>query len=136
MASIPKPSCKACRVAKAVNEKIKVNSKLYAFSAIVMIELLSIKIQEFVSTKSYLEFYYPLLTQVVLCVIFIAINYHSERLRFCKRQKLIVIFLAVYYFLNMLFLVFPICWSQYYAIVNYSILAIVCILFIATWRNI
>lgn len=136
MASIPKPSCKACRVAKAVNEKIKVNSKLYAFFAIVLIELLSIYLQEIVSVKSYLEFYYPLLTQMALCAIFIAVNYHSERLRFCKRQKLIVIFLAIYYFLNILFLLFPICWSDYYTIVNYGILSIVGLLFIATWKNI
>ena len=136
MASIPQPVCKICRFAKVVNEKIKTNSKLYAFFAILIIELVSIKIQDHTTPQRYVEFIYPLLTQLVLFIIFVAINYHSERLRFCKRQKLIVIFLALYYFLNIVFMVFPICWSTYSSYVNYGILSVVGLLFYATWRNI
>jgi len=136
MASIPKPGCLICRVAKAVNEKIKINSKLYAFFAILIIELFSIKIQDYSTPQRYVEFIYPLLTQIVLFIIFVGINYHSERLRFCKRQKLIVIFLALYYFLNIMFMLVPICWSTYSEWVNYGILSVVLLLFIATWRNI
>jgi hypothetical protein len=136
MAAIPKPGCLICRMASKLNDKIKVNSKLYAFFAIIIIELFSLKVQDYTTPKLYVEFIYPLLTQVVLFIIFVAINYHSERLRFCKRQKLIVIFLALYYFLNILFMLVPICWSTYYGLINYSILSIVGLLFIATWRNI
>jgi hypothetical protein len=136
MASIPKSGCLICRFAKTVNEKIKINSKLYAFFAILIIELFSIKIQDYSTPQRYVEFIYPLLTQLVLFIIFVAINYHSERLRFCKRQKLIVIFLALYYFLNIVFMLVPICWGAYYSLINYSILSIVGLLFIATWRNI
>ena len=136
MASIPKSGCLICRFAKTVNEKIKINSKLYAFFAILIIELFSIKIQDYSTPQRYVEFIYPLLTQLVLFIIFVAINYHSEKLRFCKRQKLIVIFLALYYFLNIVFMLVPICWSTYYGLINYSILSIVGLLFIATWRNI
>jgi len=136
MASIPKPGCLICRIAKAVNEKIKINSKLYAFFAILIIELFSIKIQDYSTPQRYVEFIYPLLTQLVLFIILVAINYHSEKLRFCKRQKLIVIFLALYYFLNIVFMISPICWSTYSDWVNYSILSVVSLLFIATWRNI
>jgi FlaA1/EpsC-like NDP-sugar epimerase len=136
MASIPKGTCNICRVAKVVNEKIKTNSKLYAFFAIIIIELFSLKIQDYTTPKAYVEFIYPLLTQIVLFIIFVAINYNSERLRFCKRQKLIVVFLAVYYFLNIIFMVFPICWSSYSGLINYSVLSIVSLLFFATWRNI
>lgn len=136
MASIPKPDCKICRVVKSVNEKIKKNSKLYAFFAIIIIELFSIKVQDYVSPQSYIQFVYPLLTQIVLFIIFVAINYHSERLRFCKRQKLIVSFLALYYFFNICFLLVPICWSTYSLLINYSILSIIALLFISTWRNI
>jgi len=136
MASIPKGTCSICRIAKKVNEKIKNNSKLYAFFAIIIIELLSMKIQDYVTPQRYIEFVYPLLTQIVLFIVFVAINYHSERLRFCKRQKLIVIFLALYYFLNITFLVFPICWSTYSGLVNYSILSLIGLLFVSTWRNI
>ena len=135
MASIPKGACQICRLAKAVNEKIKKNSKLYAFFAVIIIELFSIVVQDHVTKIKYQEFVYPLLTQIVLFVLLVAINYHSEKLRFCKRQKLIVIFLAIYYFMNILFLVFPICWSNYSGMVNHSILSVIGLLFIATWRN-
>lgn len=136
MASLPRPTCLICRVAKKVNEKIKTNSKLYAFFALIIIELFSLKIQNYVTPKQYVEFVYPVLTQVALFIIFVAVNYHSERLRFCKRQKLIVIFLAIYYFLNIVFMLVPICWSTYSGLVNYGILSVVSLLFIATWRNI
>jgi len=136
MASLPRPTCLICRVAKKVNEKIKINSKLYAFFAIIIIEFFSIRIQNYVTPLQYVEFIYPVLTQVALFIIFVALNYHSERLRFCKRQKLIVISLAIYYFLNIVFMLVPICWSTYYSLINYSILSIVGLLFIATWRNI
>ena len=136
MASIPKGTCNICRIAKQVNEKIKKNSKLYVFFAVIIIELFSIKVQDYVNPQTYTEFVYPLLTQIVLFLVFLGINYHSERLRFCKRQKLIVGFLALYYFMNILFLVFPICWSDYSGLINYSILSIIGLLFISTWRNI
>jgi len=135
MASNPKPTCNICRFVQGINEKIKTNSKLYAFFAIIIIELFSIKIQDYVTPQKYVEFVYPLLVNLCFFIIFVAINYHSERLRFCKRQKLIVIFLALYYFLNAMFLIFPICWSTYYSLVNYSILSIIGLLFYATWRN-
>lgn len=135
MAAIPKPGCTICRLAKSVNEKIKTNCKLYVFLAVIFIELFSIKIQEYATPQLYMEFIYPLLTQIVLFIVFVGVNYHSERLRFCKRQKLIVMFLALYYFLNIVFLVFPICWSSYSSWVNYGCLSIISFLFVATWRN-
>jgi len=136
MAANPKGTCTVCRIAKAVNEKIKKQSKLYAFFALIIIELFSMKIQDYTTPQSYVEFIYPLLCNISLFIIFVAINYHSERLRFCKRQKLIVIFLALYYFLNITFLLFPVCWSTYSGLVNYSILSVIGLLFVATWRNI
>jgi hypothetical protein len=136
MPANPKGTCYFCRVAQVVNEKIKKQSKLYAFFALIIIELFSIKIQDYTTPQRYVEFIFPLLAQIELFIIFVAVNYHSERLRFCKRQKLIVMFLALYYFLNIVFMLFPICWSAYYEYVNYSILAVISLLFIATWRNI
>lgn len=136
MASIPKGNCKICKMAKAVNENIKKQSKLYAFFALIIIELFSMKIQSYTTPQCYEKFVYPLLTQIALFIIFVAINYHSEKLRFCKRQKLIVIFLSLYYFLNIVFMLVPICFSTYSDWVNYSILSVVSLLFIATWRNI
>ena len=136
MAANPKVTCAVCRIAKVVNEKIKKQSKLYAFFALIIIELFSMKIQDYTTPQRYVEFIYPLLCNISLFIIFVAINYHSERLRFCKRQKLIVTFLALYYFLNITFLLFPVCWSTYSLLVNYSILSIIGLLFIATWRNI
>jgi hypothetical protein len=136
MASNPKVTCQICRIAKEVNEKIKKQSKLYAFFALIIIELFSVKIQDYTTPDYYKEFVYPLLCNIALFIVFVAVNYHSERLRFCERQKLIVVFLALYYFLNITFLLFPVCWSTYSGLVNYSILSVIVLLFIATWRNI
>jgi hypothetical protein len=136
MPAVPKTNCQVCRIAKSVNEKIKKNSKLYAFFAIIIIELFSLKIQDYVTPEKYVEFIYPLLAQIDLFIIFVAVNYHSERLRFCKRQKLITMFLASYYFLNILFILMPICWTTYSGLVNYSVLSVIGLLFISTWRNI
>lgn len=139
MASLPRGGCQICRtIVKGlsfVNEKIKKNSKLYVFFSIIVIEFLSIQIQNYVTIKEYEKFVYPLLTQIALFLIFVGINYHSERLRFCKRQKLIVGFLAFYYFMNIVFLLFPICWSTYSLWINYIIIGVISLLFIATWRN-
>ena len=136
----PKGGCQICKaIATAVVssvEKVKTNFKLYAFISLIFIELFSMKLQNYVSVQDYSYKYYPLLANLEMAIIFLAVYLHSERLRFCTRQKLIVLFLIVYYLINILFLFVPICWSEYYNLVVYSIIGVITLLFIATWKNI
>jgi len=136
----PKGGCQICKaIATAVVssvKKVKTNFKLYAFISLIFIELFSMKLQNYVSVQDYSYKYYPLLANLEMSIIFLAVYLHSERLRFCTRQKLIVLFLIVYYLINILFLFVPICWSEYYNLVVYSIIGVITLLFIATWKNI
>ena len=130
----PKGGCMICKaIATAVE---KVNFKLYAFLALIFIELFSLKMQNYVSVEDYAYKYYPLMANLEFAIIFTAIFLHSERLRFCSRQKLIVLALIVYFLINALFIVVPICWSDYIALTSYSILGLILILFLMTWKNI
>lgn len=136
MASIPKGGCQICRAVVKIGQNVKKNVKLYVFLAVILIEFLSIKLQNYTTPEFYAEKLYPFLSTLVLFLIIFAIYQYSEKLRFCQRQKLILIFLMFYYFINMLFIIVPICWSDYQNLINYSILCVLSILFIATWRNI
>lgn len=135
MASNPKSLCQVCRMAQHLNEVIKKNIKLYAFFAILIIEFLSVFLQDVVSSERYLLFWYPLLFNLVCFTLFVGINYHANKLRFCIRQKIIVISLASYYFINALFVVFPTCWTNYQQLIGISILSIVLLLFIMSWKK-
>ena len=150
----PKGGCQICKaIATAVVssvEKVKTNFKLYAFLALIFIELFSIKLQNyksiitpihdgyFVSENdfNYAFKYYPLMANLGFIIMFLAIYLHSERLRFCTRQRLIVLSLIAYYSFNALFLIVPICWSEYSEFTTYGILGLIGILFLMTWRNI
>ena len=132
----PKGGCQICKAIATTVEKVKVNFKLYAFLALIFIELFSLKMQNYVSVQDYAYKYYPLMANLEFAIIFTAIYFHAEKLKFCTRQKLIVLALIAYFLINILFLVVPICWSDYYALTSYSILGLILILFVMTWRNI
>ena len=135
-----KGGCQVCKAIATVVvssvEKVKTNFKLYAFLALIFIELFSMKLQNYVSVQDYSYKYYQLLANLEMAIIFLAIYLHSERLRFCTRQRLIILFFIMYYLINILFLFVPICWSEYYNLVVYSIIGVITLLFIATWKNI
>lgn len=135
----PKGGCLPCRVVKEtaikVGENLKKNIKIYAFFAIILIEFFSIVFQNKIPNEVYAYKIYPTLVNIEFAFIFLAIFFHSERLRFCVRQKLIILFLIIYFLFNLITLLFPICWSDYSNIVNYSILGVITILFLATWKN-
>lgn len=139
MASIPKGTCNICRTIKegvsVVNENLKKNIKLYVFLSIILIEFLSIRLQNFTTQTNYAFEIYPMFTSLELFLIMLAVYYHSPRLRFCIRQKLIILFLMLYFLFNFIVVVYPICWSSYFEYVNYSILSVLIILLLATWRN-
>jgi len=135
----PPGSCLPCRIVKEVSNKVKrnvsKNIKLYAFFAILLIEFLSIRYSSYFNPDVYAYKVYPALVNIEFSIIIFAIYLHSERLRFCMRQKLIVLYLLAYFLFNTTTIFLPICWSSYYIYGSYGILSVILILFIATWRN-
>ena len=135
----PIKTCLPCRAIKDIAVKAKTNVtkniKLYAFFTILLIELFSIRFASSFPAEVYAYKVYPMLANLEFFVIFLAIYLYAEKLRFCVRQKLIVIALMVYFVFNVLTLFFPICWSAYYVYGSYGILAVIAILFLATWKN-
>jgi hypothetical protein len=139
MPSNPKGSCLICRVANDLLEKvsknIKKNIKMYAFLAIILIELMSMQMQNYVPQDVYAYKIYPTLVNLEFAIIFLAILLNADRLRFCIRQKLIILFLMLYFIFNLITMIFPVCWSDYTNVVNYSFMVVISILFLATWKN-
>lgn len=135
----PPGSCLPCRIVKEVSNKVKnnveKNIKIYAFFAILLIEFLSIRYSNSFDPNVYAYKVYPTLANIEFSIIFFAVYLHTERLRFCMRQKLIVLSLLIYFLFNVLTILLPICWSSYYVYGSYGILSVILILFIATWRN-
>jgi len=139
MPTKPIKSCKTCRaIADAIvktGNNIKKNIKLYVFFAIILIEFFSMYLQNNFSQEVYVYKVYPALVNLEFALVFLAIFFHTKTLHFCVRQRMIVLFLMLYFLFNCTTIFFPICWSSYSLIVNYSILSIIFILFLATWRN-
>jgi hypothetical protein len=139
MPTNPIITCKRCKIIvdSMINtaNNIKKNIKLYVFFAIILIEFFSMYLQNNVAQEVYTYKLYPALVNIEFALIFLAIFLHSKALRFCFRQRLIILFLIIYFLFNCVTIFFPICWSEYILIVNYSILSIIFILFFATWRN-
>jgi hypothetical protein len=135
MATIPKGGCKICARVKEIAKSVEKNYKLYAFFAIIIIELVSLFLQYQVSIEQYAYKVYPLLTSLVLGIIFIAISIKSKELKFCTRQKWIVNFLAIYYFMNCFYIISPICFQDYANLISMAIFGIVTTLFVMTWKK-
>lgn len=135
----PKGGCLPCRVIKETvvkaGENLKRNIKIYAFLAIILIEFFSIMFQNQIPETVYAYKIYPTLVNFEFGIIFLAIFLNSDRLRFCIRQKLIILFLLLYFIFNLITLLFPVCWTEYSNVVNCSILSVILILSFATWRN-
>ena len=139
MPTNPKGGCLFCRKAKEavkkLNQNIKDNTILYMFFIIILLEFLSLRMQNIVSESYYQQALYPFFANVEFALFLLYLNYQSQRLRFCNRQKIIILFLMTYFLLNALFLVIPLNWGIYANLINYAFLCIILITIVATWRN-
>lgn len=139
MPTNPKGGCLICRKAKEATAKViknvQANTIVYAFFVIILIEFLSLRMQNIVSLELYSNVIYPLFSNIEMLIIFLYLYNNSQRLRFCKRQKRIIIFLSLYFLFNIVTLIFPICWGIYDNLINYAFLCLILITIIATWRN-
>jgi len=108
-------------VVKIDKKDIKNKFLIFSFLLIILIELSSIFLVNF---KSYLLFIYPLLTQLVMFISVLTLALYSKRLKFCKRKELSLYVIALYYFLNSLFVIFPISNYIYSIVINIGLMAL------------
>jgi len=120
MSSLP-PCGLACRISKA-NEYLKEKKKeflIYSIFYLIGIEIFSFFIRY---EKNYACFWYPLLTQIGFFLLTFSFYLWNEKLRFCKRKNLSILFLSIYYLVGIIALIFNFSDSFYYSSVSYSFL--------------
>jgi hypothetical protein len=126
MAANPKGTCKTCKkvkeVVKATTNSMRKNVMVYAFFYLLLLELGSIVLRETVTQKAYDLFWFPLLVQFSFFAIFLNLYLFRKLLRFCKRKIFIVGGLTVYYLINFLTVVFPVCNSTYVFYASFTLL--------------
>ena len=123
----PNGSCLLCRVnntIKKVNDSMKKYTMVYAFFYLLLFELGSIVIRSMTTKENYDTFWFPLLTQLMMTIIFYNLLLFKNRLKFCQRKTILVKVLTIYYFLNFVTILVPICNTFYINIVT-SILLLV-----------
>lgn len=117
MPANPIGTCKTCRkVKEAVKftaNNMRKNVMIYAFFYLLLLEMGSIVVRAIVPKDEYDFYYFPMLVQFSFFVIFLNLFLFRKLLKFCKRKIFIVGALTVYYFMNFLTVVFPICNTTY-----------------------
>ena len=83
-------------------------------------------------TIPYLFFWYPLLTQLALFVVFFSLFLWKERLHFCARKSAATFYLSLYYALGVFAVIFCMRESLYYQIVSISSLILASLVFLAS----
>jgi hypothetical protein len=129
MASIPPKSCGICRVAEKINNNMRKHIIIYSFIYLFLFEISSIFLR---NRENYANYWYPLLTQLFLSVIFYNIFLLRDRLKFCLRKSIVVFTLFLYYFFGLSTIVFQFCNSTYNQIISYGLLTIVFITLLLT----
>ena len=125
MAVLPPGSCGLCRTVKNtvkfINKNMYKHVMIYAFFYLLLFEGLSLLLRD---REDYSLYWYPLLTQFALTVIFYNLYLFRNRLRFCLRKKIAVASLTAYYGLGVLTMIFQICNTVYLQFINHLLLLV------------
>lgn len=124
MPSIPKGVLKgnSQRIVNSLKETSKSitnNIMLYSFAFVLIVELLSATVLRDTISNGCNPFWYVLLTQLVLFVIFLNLNVNRFLLKFCSRQILIVRSLFTYYAFGSICLIFDLSENTYLKFISY-----------------
>lgn len=140
MASLP--PCSLCRLSEGIRPYFENNKKLilvYSIFAILIIEWFSLFYQKIVPQTPnlvydrYLFFWYPLLTQLALFVLFFSLYLWKERLHFCFRKSATTFYLSLYYLLGVFGVLFCIQANLYYTIISITSIGIATLIFIVSF---
>ncbi len=111
----------ACRIGK-VHDFLKEKKKPFLLISIFLVLIIEI-ISIFLSKKqNYACYWYPMLSQVCLFLIFFSIFLWNEKLRFCFRKNIAVLLLSIYYFFGSIALLFKFSHLYYYEVASVIIL--------------
>jgi len=136
------PPCSLCRLSEGIRSYFENNKKtilVYSVFAVILIEWFSMIYQYIVPQtpnlvyNRYLFFWYPLLTQLALFVLFFSLWLWKDRLHFCFRKSAATFYLACYYMLGIISVVFCIQANLYYSIVTYGTLGLATLIFIVSF---
>ena len=134
MASVPK--CGLCRMTQPIEnyfEDKKKNFLVYSVFIVLLVEMFSNVINWFYVPKTfdfYASYLYPLLTQLVLFLMFSSIFLWREKLRFCLRKATATMYLAIYYLFGFISLLFCFTATFYINMVNFMLLSLALLIFV------
>lgn len=140
MASLP--PCSLCRLSENIRPYFENNKKtilIYSIFAILLIEWFSMGYQYIVPQTPnlvydrYLFFWYPLLSQLSLFVLFFSLYLWKEKLHFCFRKSATTFYLSLYYLLGVVGVLFCIQANLYYTIISIGSIAIATLIFIVSF---
>ena len=119
MPAVPKESLGG-RLSQLV---VKSQNKIYKYNifAVIVLEVLSMFLRE---SDKYVNYYYPLLSQLVLAVLVFTIYHKAKFLKYCTRKIWAYRFLMYYFVFGVVSIVFQLDNSTYTEIVGNGLLFI------------
>lgn len=139
MASVP--ICSLCKAPKIVNEYLQERKKpflVYSIFAVLLIEFFTTIFNWFYESTitqydKYLMFYYPLLTQLSLFIIFFSIFLWKDRLHFCDRKNGAIFYLSLYYLFGVISILFCFSSDFYYKCISFGMIFISLLIFVQSF---
>jgi hypothetical protein len=138
------PPCALCKTPEKIRIYLESNKKpvlVFSVFVVLLIEWFSIAYQKFVPQTPnlvydrYLFFWYPMLTQLALFILFFSLYLWKDRLHFCFRKSATTFYLSCYYLLGFLGVLFCFSASIYYTIISFTSLVLGTLIFIVSLFN-
>ena len=139
------PVCSLCKPVETLNRFLEYKKKPFLKWAIIVVlflEWLSLYLAYKFPPPENLKFdfytmkVYPLLTQLVLFLVFFSFFLWKDRLHFCVRKSATTFYLSLYYLFGFISILFCLSASVCYQIVSIGFLTVSTYLFLASWKNI
>ena len=136
------PTCSLCKAPEKLRVYMESNKRLvlvYSIFAVLVIEWFSLFISKTNPSNpnqpfdNYLMFWYPLLTQLALFVLFFSLWLWKDRLHFCFRKSATTFYLAFYYLFGVIGVLFCIQANLYYTIISITSIGLATLIFIVSF---
>lgn len=133
--------CSLCRVPEKIRVYLESNKKpflVFSIFMVLLIEWFSIGYLKFVPQvkpavyEPYTMFWYPMLTQLALFIVFFSLFLWKDRLHFCGRKSAATFYLSLYYLFGVLAVLFCFSANFYYTVISYTSIALASLLFIVS----
>ena len=139
------PICSLCKIPEKIRVSLEKEKKIFLVFSIFIVLIFEWFSIYYVSTHDqskqiiydvYLMFWYPLLTQLSMFIIFFSLFLWKERLHFCFRKSATTFYMSLYYLFGVFSVLFCVSSSFYYETVTTGSLSIARFLFLVSlWKN-